>query len=193
MTMLLSGRANGSLGSKYTGQDTAKGLIAQEAYSMVTEIIHIDNTFNDLSVTGRKKQHQLVLLEKVDAYFAWTKQKYSQVTHTNTIGKSLAYSINQEEYLRVFLSDGNVPMDNNYAEQAIRPFTIGRKNFVMIEFSNGAKASAILYSLVEATKANRINTFEYFNLLLTKIPQHMDGQDLRFIDDPFQWSPRVQK
>lgn len=71
--------------------------------------------------------------EKVDAYFAWAKQKYSQITHNSTIGKALAYSINQEEYLRVFLSDGNVPMDNNYAEQAIRPFTIGRKNFVMIE------------------------------------------------------------
>ena len=91
------------------------------------------------------------------------------------------------------LSDGNVPMDNNYAEQAIRPFTIGRKNFVMIESSNGAKASAILYSLVETAKANMINTFEYFNLLLTEIPQHMDDKDLRFIDDLLPWSPRVQK
>ena len=140
-----------------------------------------------------KKQRQLVLSEKVDAYFAWAKQKYSQVTHNSTIGKALAYSINQEEYLRVFLSDGNVPMDNNYAEQAIRPFTIGRKNFVMIESSNGAKASAILYSLVETAKANMINTFEYFNLLLTEIPQHMDDKDLRFIDDLLPWSPRVQK
>ena len=113
----------------------------------------------------RKKKRQLVLYEKVDAYFAWAKQKYSQITHNSTIGKALAYSINQEEYLRVFLSDGNVPMDNNYAEQAIRSFTIGRKNFVMIESSNGAKASAILYSLVETAKANLINTFEYFCLL----------------------------
>ena len=160
---------------------------------MITEIMHMDNTFDDLSVTERKKQRQLVLSEKVDAYFAWAKQKYSQVTHNSTIGKALAYSINQEEYLRVFLSDGNVPMDNNYAEQAIRPFTIGRKNFVMIESSNGAKASAILYSLVETAKANMINTFEYFNLLLTEIPRHMDDKDLRFIDDLLPWSPRVQK
>ena len=79
------------------------------------------------------------------------------------------------------------------AEQAIRPFTIGRKNFVMIESSNGAKASAILYSLVETAKANLINTFEYFNLLLTEIPQHMDDKDLRFIDALLPWSPRVQK
>ena len=86
------------------------------------------HTFDDLSAADCKKQRQLILSEKVDAYFAWAKQKYSQVTHNSTIGKALAYSINQEDYLRVFLSDGHVPMDNNYAEQAIRPFTIGRKN-----------------------------------------------------------------
>ncbi len=57
----------------------------------------------------------------------------------------------------------------------------------MIESSNGAKASAILYSLVETAKANMINTFEYFNLLLTDIPQHMDDKDLRFIDDLLPW------
>ena len=94
----------------------------------------------------------------MNAYFVWAKQKYSQVTHNSTIGKAFAYSINQEEYLRVFLSDGHIPMDNNYSEQAIRPFTIGRKNFVMIESSNNAKASAILYSLFETIKANMINT-----------------------------------
>lgn len=74
---------------KSVEQDTARGSIAQEAYRMITEIMHIDNTFDDLSVTDRKKQRQLVLLEKVDAYFAWAKQKYSQVTHNSTIHKLL--------------------------------------------------------------------------------------------------------
>ena len=101
----------------------------QQAYSMITEIMHIDNTFDDLPVSDRKKQRQLVLSEKVDAYFAWAKQNYSQVTQNSTIGKALAYRINQEDYLRVFLSGGHVSMDNNYAKQAIRPFTIGRKTF----------------------------------------------------------------
>lgn len=121
------------------------------------------------------------------------KQKYSQVTHNNTIEKALAYSINHEDYLRVFLSDGHVPMDNNYAEQAVRPCTISRKNFILIESSNGAKASAILYSLAATAKANMINSFEYFNLLLTEIPQRMEDKDLCFIDDLLPWSSRVQK
>lgn len=178
---------------KSVGLTAAKGSIAQEAYDMITKMLRIDNTFDDLPVSDRKKQRQLVLSEKVDAYFAWTKQKYAQVTPNGSIGKALAYSINQEKYLRVFLTDGNIPMDNNYAEQAIRPFTLGRKNFVLIESSNGAKASAVLYSLVETAKANGLNTFEYFNLLLTEIPQHVGDNNLRFLDNLLPWSPMVQK
>lgn len=178
---------------KSVGLTAAKGTIAQEAYDKITEMLHIDNGFDDLSASDRKKQRQLILTEKVDAYFSWVKQKYDQVTHNGTIGKALAYSIHQEEYLRAFLSDGNIPMDNNYAEQAIRPFTIGRKNFVLIESANGAKASAMLYSLVETAKANGVNTYKYFELLLSEIPRHMEGKDLRFIDDLLPWSPRIQK
>lgn len=179
---------------KSLGKETsAKGTIAQQAYDMITEILHIDNGFDDLPVTDRKKQRQAKLTAKVDAYFAYIKEKYDQVTHNSTIGKALKYSINQEKYLRVFLSDGNVPPDNNAAEQAIRPFTIGRKNFVLMATDNGAKASAMLYSLAETAKANEINTYKYFELLLTEIPKHMNDTDLSFIDDLLPWSPRVQK
>ena len=178
---------------KSVGLTAAKGSIAQEAYDMITEMLRIDNTFDDLPVSDRKKQRQLILSEKVDAYFAWTKQKYAQVIPNGSIGKALAYSINQEKYLRVFLTNGNIPMDNNYAEQAIRPFTLGRKNFVLIESSNGAKASAVLYSLVETAKANGLNTFEYFNLLLTEIPQHVGDNNLRFLDNLLPWASMVQK
>lgn len=172
---------------------SAKGTIALNAYDMITEIMHIDNGFDDLPVADRKKQRQAKLTEKVDAYFKYVKEKYAQVTPQSTIGKALKYSINQEKYLRVFLTDGNVPLDNNPAEQAIRPFTIGRKNFVLIATDNGAKASAMLYSLAETAKANEVNTYKYFELLLTEIPKHMNDSDLSFIDELLPWSPRVQK
>ena len=178
---------------KSIGAQAAKGSVAQEAYDMITEIMHIDNDYDDLSPKDRKKQRQLNLNKKVDDYFAWVKTKYEQVTKNGTTGKALAYSINQEEFLRKFLTDGNIPLDNNYAEQAIRPFTIGRKNFVIIESDKGAKASAVLYSLVETAKANQLNTYKYFELLLSEIPKHMDDKDLSFLDDLMPWSPKVQK
>ncbi len=178
---------------KSVGLKTAKGTVAQEAYDMITDILHTDNEFDDLSNTDRRKQRQTKLQEKVDAYFEWVKQKYSQVTHNSTIGKALAYSINQEKYLRVFLTDGMVPPDNNYAEQAIRPFTIGRKNFVLMESDNGAKASAMLYSPVETARANEVNTYQYLELLLTEILKHMDDNNLKFLDELLPRAPRVQR
>ena len=84
-------------------------------------------------------------------------------------------------------------MDNNYAEQAIRPFTIGRKNFVLIESSNGARASAMIYSIVETAKANYLNVYQYFELLLTEIPKRMNDTDLKFIGELFLCAPGVQE
>ncbi len=97
----------------------------------------------------------------------------------------------------MFFSDGNVSPDNNYAEQVIRPFTIGRKNFVLMESDNGARASAMIYNIIETAKANELNTYKYLELLLTEILQHMNDKDLSFIlsfiDDLLPWSIRVQK
>ena len=174
-------------------KDAAKGSIAQQGYDMITEMMHIDNDFDDLPSEDRKNQRQLILKDKVDAYFKWAKHKYTQVAHQSQTGKALAYSINQEKYLRRFLADGNIPMDNNPAEQAIRPFTVGRKNFVLINTDHGAKASAILYSLVETAKANHLNPYKYFETLLTVIPQHMDDKNLRFLDALLPWSPLIQE
>ena len=178
---------------KSIGEHNARKSLAKEAYDMITNIMHLDNDYDDLSPTDRKKQRQQHLLPLVDDYFAWVKTKYDQVTHNSAIGKALAYSIHQEEYLRKFIYDGNIPMDNNYAEQAIRPFTIGRKNFVLIESENGAKASAVLYSLVETAKANNLNTYKYLEMLLKELPEHLDDKDLRFIDNLMPWSKRVQE
>ena len=177
---------------KSVGEKQAKGTIAYEAYCRITEIMHEDNKLDDLSPSDRKKQRKKVIKPLVDAYFEWVKEKYLQITHNSKIGRALGYSLNQEKYLRVFLDNGNVPMDNNPAEQAIRPFTVGRKNFVLIESSKGAKASAMLYSLVETAKANNLNPYKYFELLLTEIPQHMDDKNLNFLDSLLPWSEHVQ-
>ncbi len=178
---------------KSVGTEAANGSIASEACSMITEIMHIDNSFDVLTNRDCKKQRQLVLKEKVDAYFERAKLKYTQVTHNSIIGRTLAYSLKQEEYLRTFLNAGKFPMDNNYAKQAIRPFTVARKNFVLIDSSKGATASAMLFSLAETAKANGLNTYQYFELLLTEIPKHMEDKNLNFLNDLMPWSKPIQQ
>lgn len=101
------------------------------------------------------------------------------------------YSINQEKYLRRFLDDGEIPIDNNAAEQSIRSFCIGKKNWVMCDTINGAKSSAIIYSLVETAKANKLRLYEYFNYLLTEIPEHMDDKNNDFCEKLLPWSAEL--
>lgn len=91
--------------------------------------------------------------------------------------------LNQEKYLKVFLDDGELPMDNNAAEQSIRGFCIGKKNWVMIDTVAGAKSSAIIYSIAETAKANNLKPYEYFEYLLTEILRHLDDTDRAFLDD----------
>ena len=84
-------------------------------------------------------------------------------------------------------------MDNNYAEQAIRPFTISRKNCVLMESDNGANASAMIFSIAETAKANNLNTYDYFELLLSEIPKHQDDKNLDFINELLPCSKNVQE
>ena len=106
-------------------------------------------------------------------------------------GKGLSYSLNQEEYLKVFLENGNVPLDNNAAERAIRNFCIGRKNWMIIDTIRGAQSSAMIYSIAETAKANHLKPYEYFEYLLEEIPKHMDDKDLSFCEDLLPRSPNL--
>lgn len=97
--------------------------------------------------------------------------------------KGLQYSVNQEQYLKVFLSNCAVPIDNSACERAIRPFCVGRANWHMIDSEKGTQASAVVYSIVETAKANSLKPYEYLKYLLTEMPKHMDDTDFSFLDD----------
>ena len=101
------------------------------------------------------------------------------------------YALNQEKYLRVFLTDGDVPIDNNASERAIRGFCIGKKNWQMIDTINGAKSSAIIYSIVETAKSNHLKPFDYVQYLLEEIPKHMDDRDVSFLKNLLPWSGKL--
>lgn len=177
---------------KAKGADSPDGTIAAEAVKKISRIFHLDNKLDDLCKTDRERQRRITVKPAVDAFFAWAKTEVSKVTAGSATYKGLQYCINQEQFLRVFLKNGDVPMDNNRAEQAIRPFTLGRKNWVMINTLRGAEASAILYSLVETARANNLRTYEYLTLLLEELIKHADDTNLDFIQNLMPWSEKVQ-
>ena len=144
-----------------------------------------------MSPDERYKYRQEKVLPLVEAYFAWVKEQNPSTILSEKTRDGLEYSLNNEKQLRTFLKNGMVPIDNSATERAIRPFTVGRANWHIIDTVHGAEASAVIYSLVETAKANNLKIYEYLKFLLEKIPSHMDDKNLDFIDDFLPWSPSL--
>ena len=161
------------------------------ALTMIQAIYREEKQLKDLPAEERKNRRQLSVKPLVEAYFAWVRENLPKVPQKSKTWEGFNYSLNQEKYLKVFLDDGEVPMDNNAAEQSIRGFCIGKKNWVMIDTIAGAKSSAIIYSIAETAKANNLKPYDYFEYLLTEIPKHLDDTDRSFLDDLLPWSPSL--
>ena len=161
--------------------------------NQIRAIYREEGKLSDLSSEDRLTQRQLVVKPLVDAFFAYLKQISSKTPQNGKVKEAFPYALNQERYLRVFLEDGDVPIDNNASERAIRGFCIGKKNWEMIDTINGATSSAIIYSIAETAKANDLKPYEYFEHLLTEIPKHMEDTDLSFLNDLLPWSEKLPK
>lgn len=177
--------------------DEALKLIPKEARSKSTAylvmkqiqaIYREEGKLHELSPEERLQQRQLVVKPLVDALFVYLKNTNPDVSPKTKLGEAYGYMLNQEKYLRVFLADGEVPIDNNASERAIKGFCIGKKNWQMIDTISGAKASAIIYSLAETAKANNLKPYEYFEYLLSVISEHMEDTDTGFLEDLLPWS-----
>lgn len=157
----------------------------------IQAIYREEGKLNKLSSEERLMQRQLVIKPLVDALFAYLKKMEPTVPASGQLRKAYTYILNQEKYLRVFLEDGEVPIDNNASEQAIRGFCIGKKNWQMIDTINGAHSSAIIYSIAETAKANNLKPYDYFVYLLEEIPKYMEQKDRTFLEELLPWSKKL--
>ena len=157
----------------------------------IAAIYKAEAALKDKSAADRYLGRQKEVKPLVEAYFAWVREQEPATILSEKTRDGLKYSLNQEKYLKVFLDNGEVPIDNSATERAIRPFTIGRANWHLIDTIHGAQASAIVYSLVETAKANKLKIYEYLKHLLTEIPKHMDSSDRSFLDGLLPWSDKL--
>lgn len=156
--------------------------------NQIRAIYREEGKLSGLSSEDRRTQRQLVVKPLVDAFFAYLKQISSKTPQNGKVKDAFTYALNQERYLRVFLEDGDVPIDNNASERAIRGFCIGKKNWEMIDTINGATSSAIIYSIAETAKANNLKPYDYFEYLLTEIPKHEEDTNTDFLKALLPWS-----
>lgn len=154
----------------------------------IQAIYREEGKLKDLASEERLMQRQVIIKPMVDALFMYLKQHEGEVQNKGKLREAYTYLQNQENYLKVFLTDGDVPMDNNASERAIRGFCIGKKNWQVIDTIRGANSSAIIYSIAETAKANNLKPYEYFEHLLTEIPKHLDDTDRSFLEALLPWS-----
>ena len=169
-------------------KDLRKQSVLYLIMNQIRAIYREEGKLSGLSSDERTARRQLVVKPLVDAFFAYLKQNSDRVPKSGKTKEAFTYALNQERYLRVFLENGDVPMDNNASERAIRGFCIGKKNWEMIDTVNGATSSAIIYSIAETAKANQLKPYEYFEYLLTEIPKHMDDKNSNFLEAVLPWS-----
>jgi len=118
------------------------------------------------SLTAKERCSKRLELAKpvIDELFAWAKNV--NAAPRSLLGKALTYLFNQEKYLLGYLQDGRLEIDNNRAERSIKPFVMGRKNFLFANTPRGAQGSAIMYSIIETARANNLKPFEYLAYVL---------------------------
>ncbi len=161
---------------KAQGKNKKKG-IAHRGLTLIQKLYRIEKQSRKLTTderyVRRQKHAQPVLVE----IRSWLDETLPQVPPTRTTGKALNYLNNEWSKLIAYLDDGRLEIDNNGAENAIRPFVLGRKNWLFSASVKGVKASANLYSLIETTKANGLEPYAYLRHLFAELPKAKTVED----------------
>jgi transposase len=147
---------------------------ADWAISHIQKLYRIEAEIKGQSTAEKQTTRQLQSKPLLDQFKAWLDKSALQVPPKSAIGKAIAYSLNQWNKLTRYTEDGRLNIDNNRAERAVKPFVIGRKNWMFSNTATGAKGSAVLYSLVETAKANGLIPFDYIRYLLDGLSRKPD-------------------
>lgn len=165
---------------------------AQEGLDFCNRLFQIERDLKELSTEERYEKRLEQSKPVLEAFLSWLKNKEQQVLPKSGLGKAIKYCLNQWLKLETFLLDGRLEISNNRAERAIKPFVIGRKNFLFSKSVKGATASAITYSIIETAKANNLAPFFYLEYLFEKLP-NIDLQNMEQLDELLPWSQSIPK
>ena len=164
---------------------------AETGRDYCNRLFKIEEDLAELSPEDRYLQRLELEKPVLKAFWCWLENV--KVLKGSALGKAVTYAINQKPYMENYLRDGRLSISNNAAENAIRPFTVGRKNWLFSDTPKGAKASAAVYSIVETAKANDLNVFTYLEYLLMYMPDTDWHNHPEELDELMPWSPQVQK
>jgi hypothetical protein len=149
---------------------------AAKGIAYCDKLFHLEKQFALLSPEERQKERERLSKPLVEEFYAWI-DSLNALPKT-LLGRAAYYAASQRKYLERYLLDGRLEISNNRAENSIRPFVMGRKNWLFSNTPNGAKASAVYYSLIVSAKENGLVPFEYLTKVFTEAPNGADIESL---------------
>ena len=166
-----------------------KGLLtpAQVGRDYCDQLFAAEKKLAGLPAEERQKQRLAVEKPMLRAFWCWLEELERQPLAGN-LKKAVQYARKQQPYMENYLLDPRCQISNNLAENAIRPFTVGRKNWLFSDTVKGAKASAVIYSLVETAGANGLSERGYLHIVLSNLPSMDFRQHPELLKDLMPWS-----
>ena len=160
-----------------------KGLLLANA------VFKADTPLKNLTAEERGERRQKEVAPKVEDFCTFVHGIDMEAPWVDgKLKEAVIYSLNQEERLKKFLADGNIPIDNGYVERAIKPVALSRRNSLFSYSIDGAECSMIMYSLVETARANGADSYTYIKYLTNEMTKHLDDTDRSFLEDMYPWS-----
>jgi transposase len=159
-------------------QTTKKAGKADYALAGIQKLYRIEKEAKAFTPEERYQLRQEKAKPIIEKLRQWLEKSLTQVPPKTLIGKALTYLLNQWRHLVRYLENGLYPIDNNRAENTIRPFVVGRKNWLFANSQAGANASANLYSLIETAKAQNLEPYSYLKDVFTRLPNALTVEDI---------------
>ena len=174
-----------------TELESMPGIVSAAALKKIDEIISIDNSFDEMDEGKRKEARNKQLKPKMDLFYQWCLMQREHAMPSLALSKALNYAVSQWPHLENALADGRLPLDNNRAERSIRPFAIGRKNWLFSDTPRGAHASAAIYSITTTAKGNGLKPREYLEWLFEHMPNTDNLENEVVLEKFLPWSDEV--
>jgi hypothetical protein len=159
--------------------------VAGQGFLYIEKLFSLEHTdpkkpleFNKLSLEDISEIRETQSKKLLSEFFSWAEAEYEKNLPQSLVGKALNYAINQKSTLITFLENPKLELTNNLAERSIKPFVIGRKNWLFCNTPGGANSSAIVYSIIETAKENNLKLYDYLVWLFEKIRSGEDVETL---------------
>jgi len=169
-----------------------KPVAASIGLDYCNKLFAIERQLNDVSNEERYTKRLEQSKPLLDEFYVWLKKQKQQTLPKSAFGQAITYCLNQWDNLNNFLLDGRLESTNNRAERSIKPFVIGRKNWLFANTPRGANASATIFSIIETAKENNLKPYNYLVYLFEQLP-NIDTTDVDIIDSLLPWSDTLPK